>query len=91
MGNHDCGSVLGDFVEGCLHNLLAADIDGARSFIEDQDFGLLDDTSCDREALALATAELDSCIATLGVVPLEIVTHLHLVKGVGNLHLVVER
>lgn len=43
MGDDDGRATLGCPIEGSLHNLFTADVDGARGFVENQDRRLLDD------------------------------------------------
>ncbi len=89
MCNHDRGPVLRDFVQSCLYDFLAADINSTSSLIKDQDFRLLYDASRNGESLPLTAAKLDSCVTALSVISLRFVTNLHQATGSGNIHLVV--
>lgn len=70
VGNCDGGPVPRDSVQGGLNDPLASHIDGAGSFVEDEDFGLANNAACNSYALALAARKLGACIANLSVIPL---------------------
>lgn len=62
MGDGDRRPASGDSIEGRLDDLLASDIDGTCSFVEDQESGTLDNTSRDRQSLSLPATECDPSI-----------------------------
>ena len=70
MGNGDGGAVLGDFVEGCLHDSFPTDVDGTGSLVENKDLGLSNNGPGDGDTLALATRQLRTTLANLSVVSL---------------------
>lgn len=55
VSDHDCCPALRDFVERCLDDLLAADINSRSGLVQDQDLRLFDDASRDGQSLALAS------------------------------------
>lgn len=58
MGNDDRGSALHGTVECLLNDLLTLLIQSRRSFVEDQNLWVLDESSCDGDPLLLAAREL---------------------------------
>jgi hypothetical protein len=71
MGDDDGSSTLSSLVEGFLYDALAADVNGARCFVEDEDGRSLDDGSRDCETLALAAGESSAAITDLSIISLE--------------------
>jgi hypothetical protein len=71
MCNHDSCAALACAVQGCLHDLLAVDVDGGGSLVKDQDLGLLDDGACDGDALALAAAQFEAGLSNDGIIALQ--------------------
>lgn len=69
--DHDGRPVLGGAVERCLHHFLATYVDGACCLVQDDDGWLFDNASCNSDSLALATAEMDTCIPTQSVIALQ--------------------
>src|SRR5271155_679666 len=68
MCNGDGGSVLGHAVESGLHDVLAAHVDRAGGFVENEDGGTLDNASGNRQPLPLASTKLDAALSNLRIV-----------------------
>jgi hypothetical protein len=68
--NDDCCTVFRNPIQGCLNYLFSTHVNGAGSFIQDQDGRLLHDTSGNGKALSLATTQFGAILSHNGVVSL---------------------
>jgi len=71
VGDHDCGSIDGGFVECFLDLSFSVRIECACGLVEKEDGGIRDYSSCDRNSLLLAAAEETGSFADVRVVGLE--------------------
>ena len=71
MGDNDGRSTFCSLVEGFLYDALAAYVNCASCFVEDEDGRSLGNRSRDCEALTLAAGESSATITDLCIVPLE--------------------
>ena len=67
VGDDEGGTADHEFVERILHDLFALRIERGSRFVEDEDLRILQDRSCDGDALALTAGEDETAIADLGI------------------------
>jgi hypothetical protein len=58
MGDNDRSSTLHHLLESCLHLPLALFIQGASSFVQQEDVRLANDCACNSDTLLLAAGQL---------------------------------
>ena len=67
VGDDEGGTADHELVERILHDLFALRIERGSRFVKDEDLRILQDRSCDGDALALTAGEDESAIADLGI------------------------
>ncbi|RUS18111.1 hypothetical protein BC937DRAFT_89141 [Endogone sp. FLAS-F59071] len=55
--DHNCAAVLGGNVKGALDQPLRRRVEGGGGFVEEEDSGILDQSTCNGDALLLAAGE----------------------------------
>lgn len=74
MGNHDGCSLFRSFIECCLNDLFASNIDCSCRFVENQDVWLFDNTSSDRNSLPLTSTEFRPRVPNNSIISLPTVS-----------------
>ena len=66
--DHDAGAAFHQLVQGFLHESFAGGVEAAGGFVQDQDRGILQHGTRDRDPLALAAAQLHAALTNYRIV-----------------------